>query len=65
MQKESGNGKEYGDKDKRRCLYPDGYKGRAETTAYKPFGMQKKDKKEFVFDGKEQQVCLYEKYIIG
>ncbi|PON96662.1 Peptidase S1C [Trema orientale] len=64
-EKEPGSGKEFrgrsSSKNEWATLYADGYKGRGDvgqpqTTAYKPFGMQRKDKKEFVFDGKEQQV---------
>ncbi|PON57190.1 Peptidase S1C [Parasponia andersonii] len=64
-EKEPGSGKEFrgrsSSKDEWATLYADGYKGKGDvgqpqTTAYKPFGMQRKDKKEFVFDGKEQQV---------
>ncbi|XP_062087286.1 protease Do-like 2, chloroplastic isoform X2 [Humulus lupulus] len=63
---ESVSGKEFrGRRDERPSIYADGSKsrgdgGKAQTTAFKSFGMQRKDKKEkekeSVFDRKEQQV---------
>ncbi|KAL5561572.1 hypothetical protein UlMin_031319 [Ulmus minor] len=46
---------------RRKSSSKDGYGGRGDmgqpqTAAYKPFGAQRKDKKEFLFDSKEQQV---------
>ncbi|GMN38139.1 hypothetical protein TIFTF001_007373 [Ficus carica] len=48
-------------KDESAFLYADGYKckgdvGKPQTTAYKPFGIQRREKKESVFDSKEQQL---------
>ncbi|XP_024032025.1 protease Do-like 2, chloroplastic isoform X1 [Morus notabilis] len=48
-------------KDESAYLYANGCKGggdirKPQTTAYKPFGMQRKEKREFMSDSKEQQV---------
>lgn len=53
-------------KDESAFLYADGYKckgdvGKPQTTAYKPFGIQRREKKESVFDSKEQQVMVFVK----
>lgn len=53
-------------KDESAYLYANGCKGRGDirkpqTTAHKPFGMQRKEKREFMSDSKEQQVMMFVK----